>query len=121
MPMRDFTQNVQEYTARGQDANYVEITDSTGDGVEQDVIPGAEGKNIKVVGFIISVSTAGIVEIRINGTTVVHLEFNERKAVSFFAPLPILVTGSASVSVFWKPDNAPGTCYVTAIYHYDPA
>ena len=121
MPMRDFVQNVQEYTARGQDVSYITLTDSSGSGVEQVIIQGQSGYDIKIVGFIISVTTAGVVEIKISGATVIHLEFNQRKAVPFYAPFPILVTGAGDVSVYWKPDSSPGSCYVTAIYHYDPA
>lgn len=116
--MKDFVQNVQEYTARGQDWSFTTLTDSGG-GVTGTLVEGVSGERIKIVGFIISTTGAGVLEISISGAVVMHLEFNNRLSTPIYMPFPILVSEGASVDAVFTADVAPATCYVTTIYHME--
>jgi len=118
MGMKDFVQNVQEYSARGQDYTYVELSDS-GSGASATLVSGLEDKYIKLVGFIISVDGAGKVEIKVGNDIVMHLEFSQRTTLPVYVPFPILVDKGLTVSVTFTADNAPAMCYITTVYHYE--
>ena len=116
--MKDFVQNVQEFSARGQDWKYTTLQDS-GSGATGNLVPVSSEKYIKLVGFIISTTGAGTLEIKIGENVAIHLEFNERKSEPFTFPFPVLVPPNTAISATFTADSAPATCYVTTIYHYE--
>ena len=116
--MKDFVQNVQEFTARGQDYSFVSLTDSGG-GASGTLVSGASGYKIKIVGFIISVNGAGVVEILIGGTKAIHLEFASRESNVVYLPFPILVSEGSDVTATFTADTTPADCYITTIYHME--
>ena len=118
MSMKDFVQNVQEYSARGQDYIYKPVTDDA-TGTTVDLISPQSGYYTKIVGFVISTTGAGVLEIKFNDETVIHLEFNQRKSEPFTFPFPIKVNDTTTVKAYFKADSGTVTCYITAIYHYE--
>ena len=118
MTMKDFVQNVQEFTARGQDWSYVTLTDS-GSGAEATLVTGQTGYKIKLVGFVISVDGAGKLEIYLGGTLAMHLEFESRQSNIVYMPFPVLVTEGADVTAKFTADTPEANCYITTIYHME--
>jgi len=118
MGMKDFVQNVQEYSARGQNYTYVKLDDS-GSGASATLVAGQSDKYTKLVGFIISVDGAGKVEVKVGENVAMHLEFSQRTTLPVYVPFPILVDKGLTVSATFTADSAPATCYVTTIYHYE--
>lgn len=118
MVMKDFVQNVQEYTARGQDWSYNQLNDS-GSGASATLVQGQTGYKIKLVGFIISVDSAGKLEIKLNGTLAIHLEFDKRTSHIVYMPFPVLVSEGGDVEATFVADTAPANCYITTVYHLE--
>jgi len=116
--MKDFVQNIQEYTARGQDWTFTTLTDD-GSGASATLVSGTSSYKIKIVGFIVSVDGAGKLDIKLGGTQAIHLEFASRESNVFYVPFPILVTEGANVEATFTADSPTASCYITTIYHME--
>ena len=77
----------------------------------------AAGKHLRIVGGIVSVESAGNVELYENSNTILHLEFNERKAV----PIPIVENLDLGTNVVLKAkyvaDTGTPNGYLTVVGH----
>lgn len=94
---------------------YKKITGDT-TGVEDVVWQPSSGKKVRVSAMVVSVTTAGQVEIKdgTTGATIVILEFGERKAVPFSFDFMFELDTNHALSAKFTTDTGTGDCHITA-------
>jgi len=97
------------------DYRYKKITDDTS-GTEEVVWQPTSGKHLRIMTIIVSVDTAGTVEIKDGtaGTTIGVLEFETRKTMPFTLGAEFTLPVDHVLSVKFTVDAGSGTCHISA-------
>jgi len=103
------TQDISIAKTRIQDYRYGIVTGST------TMWTPASGKSIHLIGMIVSMDTAGYVELTFDTSTFSVLHFNEKKTVPL--SLPFELSGGTDIPI--KANASGGTAYITLIGHED--
>jgi len=103
------TQDFSLVKTRVQDYRYGIVTGST------TIWTPATGKEIHLIGMLVSMDAAGYVEFTFDTSTFSVLHFNEKRAVPL--SLPFELSGGVDASI--KANASGGTAYITLIGHED--
>jgi len=95
---------------------YKKITDDTS-GTEAVVWTPASGKSIRIISMIVSVTGAGLVELKDStaGNTIAVLAFNEKRAVPFNTGFEFPLPADHVLSAKFTSDSGTNDAHITAL------